>query len=95
MASGLPTVTTPPVLHWGSAGRKALDASGKRAVKVLFSSAFSPVLRGTTRKRKYGRLGECVIRLRVVRRLLVSLLAALGHCYKGQRDEGAGHGGKV
>ena len=23
-----------PLLHWGSAGRKALDASGKRSVKV-------------------------------------------------------------
>lgn len=24
-----------PLLHWGSAGRKALDASGKRSVKVF------------------------------------------------------------
>ena len=29
-----PAVVTPPVLHWGSAGRRALDADGKRCVKV-------------------------------------------------------------
>eukprot|EP00802_Teleaulax_amphioxeia_P013695 Tamp_13749.p1 GENE.Tamp_13749~~Tamp_13749.p1 ORF type:complete len:293 (-),score=54.59 Tamp_13749:809-1687(-) len=30
-----PAVVTPPVLHWGSAGRRALDADGKRCVKLL------------------------------------------------------------
>ncbi len=29
-----PAVVTPPVLHWGIAGRRALDADGKRCVKV-------------------------------------------------------------
>jgi len=36
-----PDVVSPPVLHWGSAGRKALDANGRRNVKVEHVSIFS------------------------------------------------------
>jgi len=36
-----PAVVTPPVLHWGSAGRRALDADGKRCVKVAARATLS------------------------------------------------------
>ena len=37
-----PAFVTPPMVHWGSAGRRALDARGKRCVKVSPSRTTAP-----------------------------------------------------
>ena len=85
-----PAVVTPPMVHWGSAGRRALDERGKRYVKVSPSPATRLDRPSPRDDRARSRTGvAAVLHARGLRRdsPLTWRVAAPGNCL--QRDAGS------